>query len=43
VEPHPFEFPVNGGGKPHTFTYGLDHIADGGSIRASAVVYAYGE
>ena len=43
VDPHSFEFPVNGGGKPHTFKYGLDAIAEGGSIRSSAVVYAYGE
>jgi hypothetical protein len=43
VDPHSFEFPATGGSKAHTFSYWLEQIAEGGSIRASAVLYAYGE
>jgi hypothetical protein len=42
VPPQTFELEVKGGGKPHTLSYGVPHIAEGGSLRTSATVYAFG-
>jgi hypothetical protein len=43
TEPRTWMLSASGGEKVHTLEYAVDHIEAGGSMRASAVVYAIGE